>query len=147
MQPIDVLYDPKAGKAALREALAMALGVAMPEAVERESSLFTNCNRHFGTAYKKHTGLTYRFGARDGMALSSILSQLRSILADKSDTAVQQAFVSLIDHLPDWYKQNQFNLPVIDKKFNDIVSSIKHKNHGTTTSDDYKRKVLNDLLA
>ena len=147
MEPIDVLYDPKASKAALREALASVLGVAVPESAAT-SSLFTACRAVFTEDYTNHTGLPYRFGSRDGMALQSIISQLRVLMADKGDESVLAGFRALIANLPEWYRQNQFNLPVIDKKFNDIVSSIKSKHHGRNNiSDDYKRRVLDTLLA
>lgn len=148
MTPLDVLHDPKASKAALRAALAAALGVEVPDA-EATASLFNACRAVFMEAYTNHSGLPYRFGSRDGMALQSIISQMRVILTDKGDESVLGGFRALIHNLPDWYRQNQFNLPVIDKKFNDIVSSIKSRQHGNNSriSDDYKRRVLGDLLA
>lgn len=147
MQPLDVLYDPKASKDTLRRALAAALGVPVPEAAAT-STLFNACRAVFVEAYESHTGLPYRFGSREGMALQSILVQLRVLMADKGDESVLGGFHALIANLPDWYRQNQFNLPVIDKKFNDIVSSIKSKNgNNSRISTDYKRRVLDTLLA
>ncbi len=147
MNPIDVLHDPRATKEALRNALATALGVELP-GTDASESLFTACRRVFEEAYTAHTGLPYRFGSRDGMALQSIISQMRAIMASKDDGSVLSGIRALIANLPDWYRQNQFNLPVIDRKFNDIVSSIKHS-HGNNSriSDDYKRRVLGDLLS
>ena len=149
MQPLDVLYDPKASKDTLRRALAAALGVPVPDTTTPTSSLFNACREVFIEAYNNHTGLSYRFGSRDGMALQSIIGQLRVLMADKGDESVLGGFRALIANLPDWYRQNQFNLPVIDKKFNDIVSSIKSTKNGNSShiSADYKRRVLGDLLA
>lgn len=150
MEPIDVLYDAKASKNDLRRALAKALGVAMPPSGS-SGSLFSECKDAFLEAYGQFTGLPYRFAAREGMALQSVISQMRAILADKSDESVLQGFRALVANLPDWYKRNQFNLPVIDRKFNDIILTIKNERNGNKgfgkVSDDFKRKVLGDLLS
>lgn len=149
MRPIDVLHDAKASKADLRRALSEALGVAMPPGPSE--GLFNECKEAFLEAYGRFTGLPYRFAAREGMALQSVIGQMRAILADKSDESVLQGFRALIANLPDWYKRHQFNLPVIDRKFNDIILTIKNERNGNKgfgkVSDEYKRRVLGDLLS
>lgn len=132
--------------------MACALGVECPvfEAEQASTTLFKGCQMEFCRRYEAYTGLPYRFGARDGSALSSIITQIRSVLEDKDDTQVLVSFCALVENLPEWYKVNQFNLPVIDRKFNDIVVAIKKNQNGSSTgkvSDEYKRRVLGDLLA
>ena len=53
--------------------------------------------------------------------------------------------------VPQWYRDNQFNLNVIDCKFNDIVRTIKNERNGNGRNnglgDDYKRELLASLQA
>lgn len=152
MDPINVLQNPRATKKELRDALAKALGVEVPpDEPGNTESLFNSCRERFCLAYRQHTGLAYRFGAREGAALASVIRQIRDLGA-MDDKDVLGGFAYLIDHLPQWYRDNQFNLPVIDRKFNDIVISIKKSRNGRSennggVSRSYRERVLGDLLS
>ena len=146
-----MLYDAKASKNDLRRALAEALGERVP-VFEVTEVLFNRCRDAFVAEYERYTGLPYRFSARDGKALQSIIDQMRAILVgNRDDEAVLNGFCALVSNLPEWYRNNQFNLPVIDHKFNDIVRTIKNERHGNGKSngidDDYKRELLASLQA
>lgn len=146
-QQLKTLKSPKASKEQLREALAASLGVALErQSKEKETTLFAQCRDTFMEAYKKHTGIDYSFGAKDGIAVSQLIDKIQCLIEYKSPADALATFEAFINNLPDWYKQNAFSLTVINNKFNEIVASIR-KNGGKKTgiTDDYKARVLNDL--
>ena len=64
-----------------------------------------------------------------GKSLKLILKKLESIATgDKKD--VFAMFVYLCKNLPDWYKDK--DLPILNSKFNEIVTEIKNKKNGNT---------------
>jgi hypothetical protein len=68
-----------------------------------------------------HPGWT--FGGTQGKALKSLINKIRTISAGSTDATVVATFQKLCQMLPEWYKQK--DLPVIDAKFNEIVTEIK----------------------
>lgn len=151
IDPEVVLNDRKASNFALRTALAAALGKPLPDFLV-SGKLFDRCRRAFIEEYESCTGLPYHFGAKDGKALQSVIDQLQAILTgDRGDEAVFNGFCFLVANLPQWYRDNQFNLNVIDCKFNDIVRTIKNERNGNGRNnglgDDYKRELLASLQA
>lgn len=145
-----ILNNPKASKEQLRSALAFSLGVEyVPVSKEKQESVFNACQSLFYDFYNKETGLVYSFSGQDGKALKELIGKVQSIINfPVSEGDIINTFCLLLDKLPDWYKKNAFSLPVINKKFNEIVSSIQQKNNGkgqSNISNSYKEKLLNDL--
>lgn len=145
----NILNNPKSSKEQLRSALASALGVEYKAATkERNESVFSECKALFFRFYNRETGLTYSFTGQDGKSLKELIGKVQSILNfPAKDETVVNTFGMLLEKLPDWYRKNAFSLPVINKKFNDIVSSIKQGNERgqSNISAGYKQKLIDDL--
>ncbi|NDV45487.1 hypothetical protein D0T49_00270 [Paludibacter sp. 221] len=146
-QQLKTLQSTKASKEQLREALAAALGVRYERANrEKVVTIFTECRDVFLKTYKANTGLDYSFGAKDGRALACIIEKIGNA-HDGNDTESLVTFKALIGNLPEWYKQNAFSLTVINNKFNEIVASIRKNGEKTGITNDYKARVLKDLIS
>lgn len=142
-----ILHSKRSSKAELRQALAYVLGVELPPEPTNVESLHTKCKQVFCELYKAKTGLDYMFVAKDAGALKQVLQKVEGILQVATDDNVILTFRALIEKLPDWYVQNAFSLPVINKKFNEIAASIK-KNGSTTkqpVSESYKDRIRRSL--
>lgn len=143
-----ILKNPHSSKQQLREALAASLGVELAESKTDKQTVFTSCKRIFDRYYTENSGgLPYAFSAKDGVALSDIIKKIEG-LSIETDEQIIKTFEALIVKLPDWYKNNAFSLPIINKKFNEITTSIK-RNSGNTCgiSADYRAQIARDLLA
>jgi len=144
---LKILRNPHATKQQLREALAVALGVELTESKTDKQTLFICCKRIFDRYYTDFSGLPYAFAAKDGIALSDIIKKIGA-LSLESDEQIIKTFEALISKLPEWYKNNAFSLTVINKKFNEITTSIKRNsgNSANGISADYRAKIARDLL-
>lgn len=145
-----ILNNPKASKEQLRSALAFSLGVEyVPVSKEKKESIFNECKAIFFKFYTDETGIIYTFTGQDAKALKELVDKVKTIFNyPATDDQIPVAFGLLLEKLPDWYKKNAFSLSVINKKFNEIVSSIQQKNNGkgqSNISSSYKQKLLNDL--
>lgn len=144
-----VLNNPKSSKERLREALSFALGVEyVPAKKEASSSVFNECKALWFRHYNQEAGLVYSFTGVDGKALKELIGKVESITTyPVNHEAVVNTFGVLLEKLPDWYRKNAFSLPVINKKFNDIVASIKQNNDKGqgNISAGYKQKLIDDL--
>lgn len=130
---IKILNSKSSSKNDLREALAFALGVPVPELKDKTISLFTLCKLAFMNEYNKYTGLDYYFGAKDGFALSQLLKKFEKIDPEN----IEKLFLAYVQNLPDWYKKNGFSLTVINSKYNDIIAQIIKKtgaNNGNSSA-------------
>lgn len=145
----NILNRPKSSKEQLRSALASALGVEYkPVAKECGASVFNDCRSLFMRFYNTETGLVYSFSGQDGKALKELISKVQSIINfPATDEIVVNTFGLLLEKLPEWYRRNAFSLTVINKKFNEIVASIKKSNERGqgNISDGYKQKLIDDL--
>jgi hypothetical protein len=145
-----ILNNPKASREQLRSALAFSLGVEYaPVSKEQKESVFNNCKVIFLAFYARETGLIYTFSGQDAKALKELIGKVKTVFnCPAADDQIPVAFRLLLEKLPAWYKKNAFSLPVINKKFNEIVSSVKQKNDGkgqSNISEGYRRKLINDL--
>lgn len=144
-----ILNNPKSTKERLREALSFALGVEyVPVVKPKTDNVFNDCKALFFRFYERETGLAYSFTGMDGRALKELIGKVQSIINfPAKDETVINTFRLLLEKLPDWYRKNAFSLPVINRKFNEIVSSIKQSNEKgqSNISADYKQKLIDDL--
>jgi len=142
-----ILKNPHASKQQLREALATALGVELTESKSDKRSVFSACKGVFEFCYSDYSGFPYAFSAKDGVALAAIIKKIEGLGVD-SDQQIIKTFEALISKLPDWYKNNAFSLTVINKKFNEITTSIKRSSvNSGGISADYRAQIARDLLA
>lgn len=143
---LKTLRNPHASKQQLREALATALGVELTDRKTDKPSVFSVCKGIWDFQYADFSGFPYSFGAKDGVALAAIIKKIEG-LGVESDQQIIKTFEALIVKLPDWYKNNAFSLTVINKKFNEITTSIK-RNSGNAggISADYRAQIARDLL-
>lgn len=148
-QAINTLNNPKSTKAALKHALSFALGVEYePDTKEKQQTVFNRCQQIFCDYYTKETGLTYVFEGKEGRSLAQLVDKVSGLISPPTDENIVVSFTALIQNLPDWYKQNQFNLPVINSKFNAIVASISKNGkgkQGSGISQSYKDRIRNGL--
>lgn len=148
-QAINILNNPKSTKAALQHALSFALGVEYePDTKEKQQTVFNRCQQIFCDYYTKETGLTYVFEGKEGKALKELIYKVTQMLFMPTDDEIVDSFTAMIQNLPDWYKQNQFSLPVINKKFNEIIASINKNGKGkqqSGVSQSYKDRIRNGL--
>jgi hypothetical protein len=144
---LKTLRNPAATKQQLREALAEALGVEYHENKSERQTVFNQCKHIFNREFTDYSGLSYAFGAKDGIALADIIKKLQA-LTYLNDEQTVKTFEALISKLPDWYKNNAFSLTVINKKFNEITTSIKRNsgNAASGISADYRAQIARDLL-
>lgn len=70
-----------------------------------------------------HVGWT--FSGQHGKALKSIISKIKKVLI-KNEATVPETFKVICLNLPEWFKQK--DLPIIDSKFNELITEIKN-NH------------------
>lgn len=150
-EAINILNNPKSTKAALKHALSFALGVEYetePEAKERLQTVFNRCQQMFCDYYAKETGFTYLFEGKDGKALKELIGKVSGLIYPATDDNVVDSFTAMIQNLPNWYRDNAFSLPVINKKFNEIIVSINKDVKGkgkSGVSASYKDRVRNGL--
>lgn len=148
-QAINTLNNPKSTKAALKHALSFALGVEYePDTKEKRQTVFNRCQKVFCDIYTKETGLPYAFTGKDGKALTELIDKIKMLLHPPAEESIYMTFEHVINNLPGWYKLNAFSIPVINKKFNEIVSSIKNNGKGqqqSGISQSYKDRIRNGL--
>lgn len=143
-----ILNRKAASKEQLREALAFALGVAYsPVSGEKSDTLFNRCKGEFCSAYELETGLNYSFGAMDGRSLSELIKKVGKTVGTDNEETVYNTFCALISKLPEWYRINAFSISVINKKYNEIVSSIKKNGGKQRISNNYKERLARELLS
>ncbi len=143
---LKTLRNPHSTKQQLREALAAALGVEYSENKSEQQTVFNRCKSIFNREFTDFSGLPYAFGAKDGVALAEIIKKIE-VLGCESDIQIIKTFEALISKLPDWYKNNAFSLTVINKKFNEITTSIKRTSGNSNgISDSYRAQIARDLL-
>ena len=138
---IKILRSERSSKEQLREALAWTLGEAPqpPKGGAKEPSIFNLCKEAFRMEYRKTSGVSYIFEAKDGVALSGIIKKLEAL----DEQNVVGTFTAIVQNLPEWYKKNAFSIPVINSKFNEIIASISKKTGSTNGNNAAREAVRN----
>jgi hypothetical protein len=77
-----------------------------------------------------HIGWT--FTGQSGKALKSIITKIKKVLIKQDGATVPETFKLICYRLPEWYKEK--DLPVIDSKFNEIITEIKNSKNGKPQS-------------
>ncbi|HEY4323607.1 MAG TPA: helix-turn-helix domain-containing protein [Mucilaginibacter sp.] len=81
-----------------------------------------------------HIGWT--FTGQTGKSVKSLIGKIKKILSDAgrdfSDAEIFSFFKAMCQNLPDWYKEK--DLPVLDSKFNEIITEIKNNKNGKSTT-------------
>lgn len=156
-QAINILNNPKSTKAALKHALSFALGVELkigdsqygPDTKEKQQTVFNRCQQMFCDYYTKETeGKKYSFKGESGKALKELIEKISELIYPPTDDNIVDSFTAMIQNLPDWYKKNAFSLPVINRKFNEIIASISKNGKGkqqSGISQSYKDRIRNGL--
>ena len=140
--------DARARKGQLREALCFVCGVPYREMdYKPDNELFGNCQREFFRIIHNLTGETYHYVPYEGKNLVSIIRKVQDLEPDvDDDSRVIANFSYIIQNLPEWYIENNYRLSTIDKCFDIIVSKIRKKNGKGKVSDEYKRRIADQLL-
>lgn len=90
----------------------------------QKDMIYASCVEFWLKEFHKDDG--WAFGATPGKALKSIIVKLQAFCKHKglegTDTQIIESFKKLCQSLPEWYKTK--DLPVIDSKFNEIVTEI-----------------------
>lgn len=136
------LHNPKATKEELRAALARSLGVDYTPATKGQAdSLFSDCRSLWMTRYLADTGLDYSFSAVDAVSLKAIITKMQR-LTDEQEQRTLEALAVLFERLPAWYKENAYSLPVVNKKFNEIIASIRKEYGKQKQPAEHKERLL-----
>ena len=149
---IKILRSARSSKEQLREALAWTLGEAPQPSRNKfetgskgganEPSVFNECKSVFSAEYRKTAGVPYVFGAKDGVALASIIKKLEAM----GESNIPGAFTVIVQNLPEWYRKNAFSIPVINSKFNEIIASISKKT-GSTNGNNAAREAVRNAFS
>lgn len=142
-----ILFNKRASKVELRQALAFMLGYEYEaETKEKKKTIHNECKDIFCIIYKNKTGLDYVFTGKDAGSLSQLIKKVEGILETVTEENILITFKALIERLPEWYVKNQFSLPIINSKFNEIVSNIKQDGKQQSgISESYKERVLREM--
>ncbi len=93
----------------------------------------------------------FDFNGLQGKSLKSLLAKIRISIENKyagisRDEQVQDTFQIILDYLPDWYKENNFSLSVINSKYASIISQIKSNGKSTRKKVGYTNDELDQEL-
>ncbi len=103
----------------------------------------------FESSFYQQNGLAYSWEAKDWKHLKGIHEKLCTLEVDQGQVGVKQTFEFILNHLPEWYKQNAFAVPAINSGFNMILTQIKNQKHETRSnngvSEAYIQNIVNNL--
>lgn len=78
----------------------------------------------------------FSFGGQQGKALKSIIIKISKVLENNGTNSekitIAETFKLICNKLPEWYKTK--DLPIIDSKFNEIITEIKQQKNGKQQS-------------
>jgi len=103
---------------------------------EKTPALHSEIIKSFTDYYFKAKNVEYIFnGGKDGTATKQIITKLKKICSpDKqTDEDISKAFQYMISNITDTWILDNLDLPVINSKFNQIISTIKN---GKSTNND-----------
>lgn len=143
-----IAKNPHALKGQLREALCYMCGVPF-RAVDYKPSdeLLRRFEESFCSQIHYRTGDVYRIDHYEYKSLRELLDKVRSLDPDADDERLLANWRYIIQHLPDWYIENNYRLATINKCFTIIINKIRQQNNGKgKVSDDYKRSVAEKLM-
>lgn len=137
-EAIKVALSKTETKARLQEALCFVLGIEyVPKAVveSRYKRLQRELGRRWNDTYLKHKGVVYSWQRKDYAALTSIIKQIENIQAGQSEDQIAAVFGEMLISPPPWWLENNFNLTIVNAKFNVFLSHAKKQNHNRQDDD------------
>lgn len=152
-EAIKICLSAKSTKADLRNTLAYALGVRLPnnQTKKNTESTFNEMRTLFLSCYKEKHQTDYYWGVKDAVALKQLTLKLKSKLPENhTGKELLNAWRIFLEKLPSWYIEQAMSMGVINSKFNEIVAMIKQKQYGHTNSsisNNYKERIVKDLLS
>ena len=113
--------------------------------IEDSKELFNELKKTFLEFYKLKTENEYYFTAKDASNLKQLGKKLIHSIRNKGDTpAVQDAVNALsyiMQHHNDKWIDANFSIPILNSKYNEIISGIKQR-HVKGTSDQQLAEIL-----
>lgn len=102
------------------------------EETDKEKDLRKKMREVFVEVHNRKKGIDYYWSTPDAVGIKNVVPKIKitAKARDGDEETVLQFWRTLLDNLPDWYFQNGFTPPIINKKFNEIVSKI-HKPNAT----------------
>lgn len=142
-----IAKNPHALKGQLREALCYMCGVPF-RAVDYKPSdeLLDRFRDSFLYQIEARTGATYHLDRYEYRTLRELLLKVHELDPDASEDKLIVNWRYIIQHLPDWYLENNYRLATINKCFDIIITKIRQQNGKGKVSDDYKRRVAEKLM-
>jgi len=97
-----------------------------------EKSLHAKCKVVYESWCLK-TDRVFDWNGMQAKSLNLITDKIRKgyfekFKAESTDEKIIEGFTLIMDHLPDWYKENDFSLATINSKYSGIINQIKSKN-------------------
>lgn len=119
------------------------------------ADVFKLCKKSFLDFYFDQEKTEYYFVAKDGTKLKSLIKKIEFKIKEKSSGKKEKSvdetvkgfdiFISSAYSNSDQWIRANFNLSILDSKFNDIFSTIKNGKQSKSTSRDQKQSGLDDL--
>ncbi len=85
---------------------------------------------------EKNEGENYAFQAKDGLHLKQLLNKIRRKHLDKElaieDENLLDSFAAYVGAIRDPWVLDNFTIPILNSKFNEIYIKIKRRNPGNT---------------
>lgn len=119
------------------------------------ADVFKLCKKSFLDFYLDREKTEYYFVAKDGVKLKSLIKKIEFKIKEKNSGQKEkileetirgfEVFVSSAYSNSDQWIRANFNLSILDSKFNDIFSTIKNGKQSKSTVRDQKQQGLDDL--
>lgn len=119
-------------------------------AAEKPTSVHSQCKEIFISEGKKNDKIVYWTG-REGRSLNEIITKIKFLYLDTNkkeatDEETVQGFEILITNLPEWDKQNNYDINSINSGFNRISNKLKSGNgFNQTNSETDDARVLEEF--
>lgn len=106
---------------------------------EKPKTLHVQMREVFLDEYKRSTGITYSYNGIDGKKINELEKQIRVTIRDKidgyTDEDVLNTFKILMQNIPQWYRQNCFDLKGIAGNYQKIMAQLNIKYNGANLTD------------
>lgn len=123
---------------------------------EKSESIHNVLKKKFFEHYHKKNGLPYYWEGKDGKHLKELIGKIRFMLEQMQkipdENQISETFDVLLENISDKWILKNFSIPIINSKFNEILSNIKNgkneqeSNNGSfVISKDYQRSIFKRL--
>lgn len=115
------------------------------EKKDKPFSLVTRARKIFEEHFRSVYGEAYYYAAKDAGNLKQLLGKIAHSRKDRpeplpvDDDSLLEAFKSFLDHIDGGWISGNFSLPIINSKYNELISKIKNESQ-TNGIKDYSQR-------